>query len=63
MDSLNDYMFYLRIVKGRSETTVNEYFINIRLFLRYIRMMKEDLEVPIETISIRDFSVDMLKEI
>jgi len=62
-DFLNDYMFYLRIVKGRSETTVNEYFINIRLFLRYIRMMKEDLEVPIETISIRDFSVDMLKEI
>ncbi len=62
-DFLNDYLFYMRIVRGRSETTVNEYFINIRLFLRYIKMMKENSDLPIEQISIKDFSVDMLRKI
>ena len=49
-DFLNDYLFYMRIVRGRSETTVNEYFINIRLFLRYIKMMKENSDIPIKQI-------------
>ncbi len=62
-DFLNDYLFYMRIVRGRSETTVNEYFINIRLFLRYIKMMKENSDLPIKQISIKNFSVDMLREI
>lgn len=62
-DFLNEYIFYLRIVRGRSETTVNEYFLNVRLFLRYILMMKQDLNVPIETIKIKDFPAELLKEI
>lgn len=62
-DFLNDYIFYLRIVKGRSETTVNEYYINIRLFLRYILMMKKNLDIPIEAIKINEFPKEMLKEI
>ncbi len=62
-DFLNDYIYYLRIVRGRAETTVNEYFINIRLFLRYTKMMKEDLNIPIEAVPIKDFSVEMLNDI
>lgn len=62
-DFLNDYILYLRVVRGRLEATVNEYYINIRLFLRYILMVKNNLDQPIDTISIKDFSVDMLKEI
>lgn len=62
-DFLNDYIFYLRIVRGRAETTVNEYFINIRLFLRYILKNKQNLDQPLESISIKDFPVSLLKEI
>ncbi len=62
-DFLNEYIFYLRVVKGRAETTIEEYFINIRMFLRYIRMIKEDPDMPFECISIKDFTVQMLKEI
>jgi len=62
-DFLNDYIFYLRIVRGRAETTVNEYYINIRMFLRYIRTVKENLNDPLEAVPIKDFPQDMLKEI
>lgn len=62
-DFLNDYIFYLRIVRGRAETTVNEYYINIRMFLRYILMTKKDLHQPLESVSIKDFPPALLKEI
>jgi len=62
-DFLNDYIYYVRIIQGRADTTVNEYYINIRLFLRYIRMMRENLTVPIETVKISDFPVEMLNSI
>lgn len=62
-DFLNDYIFYLRIVRGRAETTVNEYFLNIRLFLRYILMTKQNLNQPLESVKIKDFPAELLKEI
>ena len=54
---LNDYIFYLRIVRGRAETTVNEYYINIRMFLRYILMVKNNLSQPLESIDIKEFPI------
>ena len=60
---LNDYIFYLRIVRGRAETTVNEYYINIRMFLRYILMVKNNLSQPLESIDIKEFPKEMLNEI
>ncbi len=62
-DFLNDYIFYLRIVRGRAETTVNEYFINIRLFLRFILKTKQNLSQPVESLKIKDFPPELLKEI
>ena len=62
-DFLNDYIYYLRIVRGRADTTVNEYFINIRLFLRYIKMTRDDLNIPVESVPIKDFTVKMLNDI
>ncbi len=62
-DFLNDYIFYLRIVKGRAETTVNEYYLNIRLFLRYILKIKQNIDNPLETVSIKNFPAELLKEI
>lgn len=33
---LKDFIFYLRVVRGRSERTVQEYYFDLRLFLRYV---------------------------
>lgn len=60
---LNDYIFYLRIVKGRAETTVGEYYLNIRQFLRFILKTKNNLSQPLESIKIKDFPAEMLNDI
>lgn len=64
-DFLNDYIFYLKVVKGRSQRTIDEYYLDIRMFLRYIRMVKEDKysDFNIEDIPIRDFDVNILKSL
>ena len=62
-DFLNEYIYYLRIIKGCAPQTANEYFINIRLFLRYIKMMKTETALPVEEVDISDFSEDMLRSI
>ena len=64
-DFLNDYILYLRVVKNCSQRTVNEYYSDIRLFLKYIRIMK-DLNYSHETIynvSIKDFNITLLKDL
>ncbi|MBQ7783962.1 MAG: tyrosine recombinase XerC [Oscillospiraceae bacterium] len=34
---LREYIFYLRVIKNRSEKTISSYYIDLRLFLRYIK--------------------------
>lgn len=33
---LREYIFYLRVIKNRSERTIESYYIDLRLFFRYI---------------------------
>lgn len=40
---LSEYLRYLRIIKGRSEKTIEAYFRDLRLFLRYLRYSTEDM--------------------
>jgi site-specific recombinase XerD len=64
-DFLNDYILYLSVTKSLSDRTVQEYYMDIRLFLRYIIMIDSGLEdkVVLEDIRIKDFSVSRLNEI
>lgn len=34
---LREYIFYLRVIKNRSEKTIESYYIDLRLLLRYIK--------------------------
>lgn len=34
---IREYIFYLRVIKNRSEKTIESYYIDLRLFLRYIK--------------------------
>lgn len=36
-DYLREYIFYMRVIKNRSEKTIESYYIDMRLFLRYIK--------------------------
>lgn len=62
---LNDYLTYIRIVQGCLERTVFAYYIDIRMFLRYVLKERDERfkEVSIEDVPIKDFPPSMLKEI
>ncbi len=67
-DFLNDYILYLSMSKSLSPRTVEEYYLDIRLFLQYILMMKDKQylaldETDMQKIPIVDFPVSMLDTI
>ena len=39
-EPMKDFLYYLQTVKGRSPTTVDEYFNDLRTFFRFIKKQK-----------------------
>ena len=62
---LQQFLSYMQNVKGRSENTVNEYFISLRTFFRYMKKHKGivDENIEEEKIEIDDIDLDFIKTI
>ena len=62
---LRDFLFYMQTIKGRSERTINGYYIDLRTFLRYINRLKGFVpdSVPFEEISISNITIDIIRQI
>ena len=60
---INEYLVHLRVVKMLSERTIQEYYFDIRLFLKYIRAVQTDTDLNIEDMKISDVTPDDLKKI
>ena len=60
---LKDFLFYMLTIKGRSQRTIDAYFIDLRLFLRYLRASREHLsmsEPNLSDVSIEDLPREMI---
>ena len=62
---LRDYFGYIEVVKGRSSGTVDEYFVDLRTFLRYIQQQKGLVPptLPFEEIPINTVDAALLRQI
>lgn len=61
---VDDYLNYLKAARGRSESTIKEYYYDIRQFIRYMRIRKEHLKVEnLEEVSIDDVDIELLETI
>ena len=60
---LSDFLFHLKVVKARSERTVEAYYIDIRTFLRYIKLSNNIVpaQTPLCEITIKDVSIELLQ--
>lgn len=60
---LKDFLTYMRIVKGRTEKTIEAYYSDISIFLRYIKISNGlvNADVPFEEIIISDIPVSYLE--
>ena len=45
---LRDFLIYHETIKGQSPLTIQEYYLDLRMFLRFIKLMRNDM--PIHTV-------------
>lgn len=62
---LREYFGYIEVIKGRSAGTVDEYFVDLRTFLRYFQQQKGLVPptLPFEEIPINTVDVELLKQV
>lgn len=62
--ALNDFLAYLSTIKGKSPKTVHEYYLDLRVFFRYLKQ-KRGLadDIPFEEIPIEDINIDFIQTI
>ena len=61
---LRNYLNYMLVIKGRSETTVKEYYYDLRTFFRYIHAISNDLDIlNLDKINLDNFNDEILKDV
>lgn len=62
---LREFLSYHETIKGQSKKTISEYHLDIRMFLRFMRMVKDEMpyHTDLDTISIREINLDFIKTI
>jgi site-specific recombinase XerD len=62
---LRDFLAYHETIKGQSQLTISEYYLDLRMFLRFIRLMRCDMPIntPLEDIPIKDIDISFIQQI
>ncbi len=62
---LREFLIYHENIKGQSPLTISEYYLDLRMFLRFIKLMRNDMPITtkLEDIDIKDINLDFLREI
>ncbi len=62
---LEDYLDYMETIKGTSSNTVKEYFLDLRTFLRFlkIRFKLVDSDIEFNDIEIDDIDLEVIKRV
>ena len=62
---LREFLSYHENIKGQSPKTVSEYYLDLRMFLRFCKLVKHEMpyDTDLETIPIRDVDLDFIKAI
>lgn len=62
---LKDFLTYHETIKGQSQRTISEYYLDLRMFLRFIKLMRNDMPIhtDLNEISIRDVDLEFIRPI
>ena len=62
---LRDFLIYHETIKGQSPRTISEYYLDLRMFLRFVRLMRNDMPIHsrLDDIDIKDIDIDFIKQI
>lgn len=62
---LREFLIYHENIKGQSPLTISEYYLDLRMFLRFIKLMRNDMSMSTELadIDIQDIDLDFIRGI
>ena len=62
---LRDFLIYHETIKGQSPLTIDEYYLDLRMFLRFIKLMRNDMPIQthLDEIDIKEIDIDFIKAI
>ena len=59
---VRDFLIYHETIKAQSPKTINEYYLDLRMFLRFIKLMRSELPIQtrLDDISIKDIDINFI---
>ena len=62
---LRDFLTYHETIKGQSPRTISEYYLDLRIFFRFIKLMRNDMPIQtrLDDIDIRDVNLDLIRSV
>lgn len=62
---LREFLIYHENIKGQSQLTISEYYLDLRMFLRFIKLMRNDMPIQtrLDEIDIRDVNLEFIRGI
>ena len=62
---LRDFLTYHETIKGQSQLTISEYYLDLRMFLRFMKLMRCDMPIhtKLDEIDIRDIDIHFIESI
>ena len=62
---LRDFLTYHETIKGQSQLTINEYYLDLRMFLRFMKLMRGEMPIDtrLEDIPIKDVDLAFVRDV
>lgn len=62
---LREFLVYHETIKGQSQLTISEYYLDLRMFLRFMKLMRNDMPVTtnLDDINIKDIDIQFVRNI
>ena len=62
---LRDFLIYHESIKGQSPLTIGEYYLDLRMFLRFMKLMRNDLPIRtrLDDIDIKSVDLEFLRSV
>lgn len=60
---VKDYLFYMQTIKEKSPKTVSEYYLDLRMFFRFMKVLRGITSDEFDKIKIDDIDIDFIKTI
>ena len=62
---LRDFLVYHETIKGQSSLTIQEYYLDLRMFLRFMKLMRSDMPIHsrLDEIDIKKVDINFIRDI